>query len=141
MTKVRLFRPDFLSSMTRQTVIFSEQGGSAPPLKTAIIYRFKIFLLSKQFFRKKNTITEHKKAYSRIPGITETGLIMPLLTTPIGAHGGEPPPRERKNYTSNASPDQYRASEVRPCSNPISFRCRLKNRSLTPCSLFSSHQS
>jgi hypothetical protein len=74
--------------MTRQTVIFSEQGGSAPPLKIAIIYRFKIFLLSKQFFRKKNTITEHKKAYSRILGITETGLIMPLLTNPYrGAWG------------------------------------------------------
>jgi hypothetical protein len=74
--------------MTRQTVIFSEQGGSASPLKVAIIYRFKIFLLSKQFFRKKNTITEHKKAYSRILGIMETGLSMPLLTIPTGAHGG-----------------------------------------------------
>jgi hypothetical protein len=111
MTKVRPFRSDFLSFMTNRPVIFSEQGGSASPLKTAIIYRFKIFLLSKQFFRKKNTITEHKKAYSRILGITETDSFMPLLTTPTGAHGGSPP-KERKNYTSNASPRQIKARET-----------------------------
>jgi hypothetical protein len=94
MTKNRLFRPGFLSSMTSRTVIFSEQGERAPPLKIAIIYRFKIFTLSKLFFRKKTVITEHKKAHSRIHGITETGLSMPLLTIPTGAHGGPPPEGE-----------------------------------------------
>jgi hypothetical protein len=74
--------------MTSRLVIFFRTRGAHASLKTAIIYRFKIFLLSKQFFQKKNTITEHKKAYSRIFGITETGLSMPLLTIPTGAHGG-----------------------------------------------------
>ena len=62
MTKIRLFRPDFLSFMTSLPIIFSRQGGSAPSLKTVILCRFKIFTLSNVFFFQKTIITEHKKS-------------------------------------------------------------------------------
>jgi hypothetical protein len=88
MTKPALFPPVFLVIMTSRAVIFFRTKGERVSLEIAIIYHNKIFVLSKQFSRKKTAITEHKKSPFPHTWYHGNRLIYVFTNNPTGAHGG-----------------------------------------------------
>ena len=100
------------------------------------------FFVSNYFFLPEKTdflrIPDNKKTCPRIFRICwnrQRNLPTVFSRQPYRGAGG------KTAYACRAIPFQKRASEVLPCSKPISFNRSVKNRSLTACSLFSSHQS
>ena len=85
-----------------------------------------------------------KSTPKRKHGIIPTSIYpnLPGIHAGQGSRGETHPQGvDEKTYTRSPTPDQNRASAVLPCSNPISFNRMERKRSLTACSLFSSHQS
>jgi hypothetical protein len=110
--------------------------GERAPLVFAIFDNAEYFLCQLTFFVKNTTYTKHKKSLplhtSDMQKQACKSIQLFFLASPTGAHGG---------YTRSPTPDQNLASAVLHCSKPISFSRMERNRSLTACSLFSSHQS